>query len=161
MTKREIGSSAQPAALPSTVGSGFKFPEMQVTEYDVTEQGEVLDVKRTSFRTSRSFERPMTFAELERECFALSAGVCKFMGGNDYGNAMCLATGGLIETMKAAEIHRCTHMRLAEGEFSGGRQVRCEGTYNARSGVWYNTCGEPCRCGMQKQGEGNPPWPAR
>lgn len=53
--------------------------------------------------------------------------------------------------------HHCMSKRLAEGEFSGGRQVPCNG-YRTADGEFHLTCGEPCRWGMQKLGEGFPPW---
>lgn len=37
---------------------------------------------------------------LEAECFMLAAGVCEYRVGNEHGNAMCAATGKLIESMK-------------------------------------------------------------
>jgi hypothetical protein len=33
---------------------------------------------------------------LEKECFALSAGVCEHRSGNDHGNPLCLKTNELI-----------------------------------------------------------------
>lgn len=69
-----------------------------------------------SYRTSRSYQRNdwpqiaialleersrlvLRTIQLEAEAFSLSAGVCEFRSGNEHGNAMCLATGDLIERM--------------------------------------------------------------
>lgn len=48
----------------------------------------------------QNFDLENKVEELEAQAFSLSAGVCEFRSGNEHGNAMCLATGDLIERMK-------------------------------------------------------------
>jgi hypothetical protein len=67
------------------------------------------------------------------------------------------ATVQAKEDALAEVTHRCTSMRLAEGEFSGGRREPCQGVLMS-NGEWRNTCGEPCRWIMRKSGEGQPPF---
>lgn len=43
------------------------------------------------------------------------------------------------------------------GEGSSAPMFRCR-AYRTQDGRFHNTCGEPCRWGMMKLGEGSPPW---
>ncbi len=55
--------------------------------------------------------------------------------------------------------HRCIGMVSDITLPFGDDQVPCEGV-RLEDGTFQNTCGEPCRWCMMKQGEGEPPWEA-